>query len=169
MDKIKLLCCDIDGTLTDSTVYYSEKGEELKQFSHRDGRGFHLIKELTKCKVALITSEIGGINKARGDKFLRLGTISDYIEGKDTKLESVEKLCKKYNIELTEIAFIGDDTNDIDPLKVVGFSACPIDAHRNIKIICNYISHFPGGHGAVRDIIDYMIEYNMFWKGDNAN
>src|SRR5512136_173008 len=155
MNKIKLLCCDIDGTLTDGTVYYSERGEELKQFSHRDGRGFHLIKELTQCKVVLITSEIGGINKARGDKFLRLGTIAEYIEGKDTKANTTKMLARKYQVDLSEIAFIGDDTNDYNAMKITGFNACPIDAHAGIKKLCNYISNNPGGRGAIRDIVEY--------------
>ena len=166
---IKLFISDIDGTLTDSTTYYSKNGEELKQFSHRDGRGFYLIKEFTSCKTILITSEIGGINKSRADKFIKLKTIEKYIEGENDKLSIIKKLLKEYKINLNECIFIGDDTNDLSAMIEIvnngGLIACPIDAHKDIKNIDNiYISRFGGGHGAIRNIIDYLFEKDLFYK-----
>lgn len=161
--KIKLFISDIDGTLTDGTVYYSEKGEELKQFSHRDGRGFHLLYELgVKC--ALITSESKGINKSRFEKFNKLGTVQDYADDVygQGKLNKIINLCQKYNITPDEIAFIGDDTNDLESLKYVKYKACPKDANYLVKKIKGIkIMKNKGGHGAVREYIDYLIKKGL--------
>jgi len=158
--KIKLFLSDIDGTLTDGSIYYSEKGEELKQFSHKDGRGFHLLHKLG-IKCVLITSESEGINKARFEKFNRLGTVKDYIDnvyGKG-KLNKVINICKKYNINSDEIAYIGDDTNDNAALVLAGYKACPADANYLVKKIKGIkVMKAKGGQGAVREFIDWLIK-----------
>lgn len=163
---IKLFISDIDGTLTDGTVWYSKKGEELKQFSHKDGRGFHLLHELN-IQCALITSESKGINKARFKKFHKLGTVQDFADGVygKGKVERIKKLCNKYNIAPEEIAFIGDDTNDYEALEYVGMKACPNDANYKIKGIENiFICKNNGGGGAVREFIDYLIDNKMLYN-----
>jgi len=167
MKKIKLVCCDIDGTLTDGTVFYSERGEELKQFSHRDGRAFHLIQEKTggKVRVALITSEEGGINEQRAKKFLRLGTIVAFYQGSigKYKLEAVTRLCERYGVDIREVLFIGDDTNDIEALEGCGYCACPSDAVKDVKEIDGImVSDNLGGRGAVRDIINRLLNQKAF-------
>jgi N-acylneuraminate cytidylyltransferase len=175
--KIKLFVSDIDGTLTDGTVYYSEKGEELKQFSHRDGRGFHLLHHDFNIKCALITSENKGINKTRFEKFNRLGTVqyyADNVYGKG-KLEKLFTICKKafdlhydFDIEMfikNHVAFIGDDTNDLDVLNIVKYKACPSDTNylvkkvKGIKVMKN-----KGGYGAVREFIDWLIKKDLIYK-----
>lgn len=172
--KIKLFISDIDGTLTDGTVYYSERGEELKQFSHRDGRGFHLLHHEYNIVCVLITSESGGINATRAEKFKRLGMVREYYDG-DFRFEDGNKpiskkdiliyLCKKYNLLSNEIAFIGDDTNDLEALNFVGYKACPVDANYLIKKIKGIkIMKNKGGHGAVREWIDYLIEKKLVKK-----
>jgi N-acylneuraminate cytidylyltransferase len=164
-NKIKLFACDIDGTLTDGTVFVGKYGEFLKQFSHRDGRGFHRIKTETKSKAMLITSEVGGINKARGDKFLKLNNIQFYSDGEQGigKLRKVKEVCKELNITLNEVAFIGDDTNDFEVLNAVGFKGCPNDAVEEVKQIDNiYVSKNKAGKGAVREYIDYLLKENCF-------
>lgn len=167
MNKIKAVFCDIDGTLTDGTVYYSEKGEEFKQFSHRDGRAFHLLRESTKGKtnVYLITSEEGGINQARAEKFERLRTITTYFMGKTKKEDVIKEVCQAINIDPSEALFIGDDTNDLEAMKLCGYRACPADAFSEIKdlAIPFTIANNNGGHGAVRDIIEYYLSGNMFY------
>lgn len=163
-NSIKLFCCDMDGTLTDGTVYYSTVGEELKQFNMRDGMGFQIIKENTKCKVVLITNEIGGINQARADKLLQLGVIDDFIMSKN-KLTSIIEYALIKNIALNEIAYIGDDINDIELLKSAEICACPIDAHALVLAISGIYICAKGGHGAVRDFIDLLHKNNYFWKG----
>jgi YrbI family 3-deoxy-D-manno-octulosonate 8-phosphate phosphatase len=167
MNKVKLFISDIDGTLTDSTIYYSKHGEELKQFSHKDGRGFYLLKHITKVKSFLITSEFNSINQARAKRFLKLGTIEKYYNGnyKKSKIDILFELCKQYDCHTDNIAYIGDDTNDTDCLKSVGYPACPWDAHKDILVIPNiFVTDCDGGQGAVRFFIDYLIENNLVYK-----
>jgi len=154
---VKILFCDIDGTLTDGTVFYSERGEEFKQFSHRDGRAFHLLKHKSKVKVFLITSETGGINAARAAKFQKLGTIAGFVGGKETKQDIVRKIAKQENVDLSECAFFGDDTNDLDAMLACGYMGCPGDANQIIKEledIC--VTDALGGRGAVREYVDWL-------------
>jgi len=164
MNKIKLFISDIDGTLTDGTVYYSEKGEELKQFSHRDGRAFHLLHHDHNIICALITSETGGINQARFEKFKTLNTVKDFFGssyGKGKK-DKIIYLCKKYNIKPQEVAFIGDDTNDKEALSYVKYKACPFDANYLVKKIKGIkVLKSKGGHGAVREWADYLIKKGL--------
>ena len=165
--KIKLFISDIDGTLTDGTVFYSEDGEELKSFSHRDGRGFHLLHHNFGINVALITSESKGINKARFKKFKKLGTVQDFCDSVYGvgKVDKIVSLCRKYNISFKEVAYIGDDTNDLEALKVVGYKACPQDANYLIKKIKKIkVMKSCGGSGAVREYIDYLIKKDLICK-----
>jgi 3-deoxy-D-manno-octulosonate 8-phosphate phosphatase (KDO 8-P phosphatase) len=157
---IKLVCCDIDGTLTDGTVFVSPAGEMFKQFSHRDGRAFHVLKESTggNVRVALITSEQGGINETRADKLMKIGNITDYIQG----AAGVDK-------QRAVILFIGDDTNDLEAMEYCGRRACPSDALPSVKKSDRVIiSNLPGGRGAVREIIDAFLEAGAF-EGQEKN
>lgn len=159
MEKVKLFITDIDGTLTDGNCYYSEKGEKLKKFSHRDGRGIYLLHQ-AGVKVAMITSETGGINAARAKKLIKLGTVSDFFDGEISggKLDKAKVLCEKYKIKLSEVAFIGDDTNDLEILDSVGHPAIVFDANYKLQKKGYWRSAFEGGHNAVRDFIDYLFE-----------
>jgi len=161
---IKLFVSDIDGTLTDGTCEYGVNGEISKRFSHKDGRGFYLLKEKTNIKTAWVTTEIRGINKARADKLIKLGTLNYFADGawNKGKIEKVNDICKELNTSINEVAFIGDDTNDLDLLSIVGLAGCPHDARKEVKGIKNiFISENNGGYGAVRDFIDYIIENKL--------
>jgi len=156
---IKLFVSDIDGTLTDGTVFVGEDGEKFKQFSHRDGRGFHLLRE-KGCSVCIITSEIGGINAARVKKLQKLGTVQYFFDGSDkrSKMEKLCTLCDELKIDFKEeIAFIGDDTNDLLAIEKVRHSACPRDAHNDVVAKATYRLERRGGQGAVREYIDFLI------------
>jgi N-acylneuraminate cytidylyltransferase len=164
-NKVKLLVCDVDGTLTDGTAYYSIYGEELKRFSMRDGSGFHILHhKYPNVKVAWITSECGGINKRRWEKLFYLGTVHDFADNVYGvgKVEKIKRLCEKYNIIPEEVAYIGDDVNDYEALEYVGFPACPYDANhvlQNVLGIC--VMSEDGGNGAVREFIDYLINEEL--------
>jgi len=161
---IKLILSDVDGTLTDCTIYVSDKGESFKQFSMIDGMGFRLLKNKTKVKTGLITSEKGGINKVRALKLMKLKVLDYFIDdsfGKD-KLEKAKHLCNELNIKLNEVAFIGDDINDKELLEAVKYKACPNDAHSDIKSISQIkVMKRNGGKGAVREFIDYLIKKSL--------
>ena len=151
---IKLFATDVDGTLTDGCMWYADNGLELKKFNFRDGHGFQLLRE-AGIKTAIITSENTPIVQKRADK-LKV----DYLSmGNHDKLSYVKHICEELGIDLSEVAYIGDDVNDAELLAAVGFAACPNDAHPEIKKIkgINKISA-NGGQGAIREFIDFILK-----------
>lgn len=151
--QIKLFLADIDGTLTDSGMYYSENGDELKKFSTYDGKAFQLLRE-HGILTGIITSEKMALNRKRAEK-LKL----DYdFHGIQNKLDVVKKLCEKINISLSEVAYIGDDINDFELLSNVGICACPVNAVSEIKNISGIIKLTKkGGEGAVREFVESLL------------
>lgn len=154
MTKIKLFTTDVDGTMTDACMYYAENGIELKKFNFRDGMGFKLLRD-AGIKTAIITSENTPIVKKRADK-LKV----DYLSmGNWTKLDFVKSICKELKISLDEVAYIGDDINDIELLTAVKYKACPSDAVKKVKSIKDIIVlENKGGDGAVREFIELLID-----------
>ncbi len=152
LSNIRILAMDVDGTLTDSTMYYSAKGEELKRFSTRDGMGITLLK-LGGISTAFITSENSPIVTARAEKL----SIEYVIIGCRDKSTAISNLAESNDLKLSEIAYIGDDINDEHVMKIVGFSACPNDAVDVIKKTANYICESLGGQGAVREFAELIL------------
>lgn len=150
--KVKLLAMDVDGTLTNGKVYYSAKGEELKIFSIRDGMGIELLKQ-SGIELAVITSENSNIVKARASKL----NIKHVFLGSRNKKIALEELAEKQNLSLENIAFIGDDINDIHALSIAGLSACPSDADIKVKQVCDFICNCKGGEGAVRELAELIL------------
>ncbi len=150
---IKLFVMDVDGTMTDSGMYYSKKGEELKQFSTRDGMG---IVQLNNAGIitAIITSENSDIVTARAKKL----NIPKVILNSIDKLSDLQKLAEELSISSDEISFIGDDINDIEAIKWAGVGACPCDAVKEVIDIADYICTKPGGNGAVREFADLILK-----------
>lgn len=153
LSKIKLFAMDVDGTLTDGAMYYSVQGEQLKRFSTLDGMGITLLQKYS-IRTAILTSENTEIVTARAKKL----NIEDVILGTITKDIDIKVIAEKYNLSLEEIAYIGDDINDIPAIKIVGFSACPQDASNFVKDKVNYICINNGGNGAVREIAEMILE-----------
>ena len=134
-------------------MYYNKKEAELKKFNTRDRKAIKILKN-NKIKTAIITAENTSIVKKRGDK---IGF--DYIfQGIKNKYTLIKKLCDEQKIKLSEIAFIGDDLNDLELLQHVGFSACPNDAIDEIKNISDYICSKKGGQGCVREFAKKFIQ-----------
>ena len=158
--KIKVFLSDVDGTLTDSGMYYSESGEELKKFNTRDGKGFELLKK-AGIKVGIITSEDTSIVEKRAKK-LKLDYLFQGLEHKG-KLNVALEICKNERISLEEIAYIGDDINCIELLERVGLAACPSDSISSVKKISNInIMIKKGGEGAVREFSEIILsDYNF--------
>lgn len=154
-NNIKLFGCDVDGTLTDAGMYYTENGDELKKFNTRDGMGMKLLRE-SGIITLIITSENTKIVENRAKK-LKV----DYLyQGVQNKLEVIKELLKKLDIDKSEFAYIGDDINDKEILEFAGLKACPNDAMEIIKNIDNIlIMSKKGGEGTVREFIDnYIIQ-----------
>ncbi len=154
--KIKLFLTDIDGTLTDAGMYYSEMGDEMKKFSTYDGMGMQLLRK-SGILVGVITAEDRELNRRRAKK---LGLDFDF-HGNSNKLETVTQLCKDLNISLQELAYIGDDINDYELLSQAGLAACPKNSVKKIKGVKNILLlESYGGSGAVREFADYILSLN---------
>jgi len=153
--KIKLFLTDVDGVLTNSGMYYSEMGDELKRFNTHDGMGLQLIRQ-KNIKTGIITSEDTKLVERRFQK-LKL----DYLyQGKREggKLASAMEICKKEGVSLNEVAYIGDDVNCFELLSSVGLAACPSDAMETVKRIPNIIQlHSKGGEGCVREFVELVM------------
>lgn len=154
LNKIKLLLTDVDGVLTDTGVYYSVSGEELKRFSLRDGMGVQRLNKLVKVKTGIISGEKSLLVRKRADKL----NIEEVHLGIKNKLKTLNTICKSKEIKPEEIAFIGDDVNDMEIIEAVGVSACPADAMKDIKNKTDIILHSKGGHGAFREFAEIIIE-----------
>jgi len=154
MNGIKLVCTDVDGVLTDGGIYYTERGEELKKFNTRDGMGVDLLRK-AGIPVAFITGEETGFTKARAKK---LGVEDLYLGCKaDDKAAALDKLAEKYGISVSQIAYIGDDVNDIEALKKAGFACAVADGRPEVKEAADYTTRAKGGEGAFREISDMIL------------
>lgn len=153
--RIKLFLCDVDGTLTDGGMYYSEKGDELKKFNTRDGMGFQLLRE-AGIKTGIITSENTVIVANRAKKL----NVDYLFQGKhdEGKLMMAKSICGELGITLDEVAYIGDDINCIELLTQVGMAACPANAVDKVKSIPTItVMESCGGAGCVREFVDYIL------------
>ena len=154
--KIKLFLTDVDGTLTDGSMYYSENGDELKKFNTRDGLGIRLLRE-AGIKVGIITSENTKIVENRAKKLKADYLYQGKIDG--GKLAIAQEICQKEGFSLNEVAYIGDDVNCIELLKSVGFAACPADAQDLVKKVPNiHIMQKKGGEGCVREWAERILK-----------
>lgn len=153
--KIKLFLSDVDGTLTDAGMYYGENGEEFKKFNTHDGKGFELLRK-SGIKTGIITSENTKIVENRAKK-MKVDYLYQGLEHKG-KLEITKEICKKENITLEEVAYIGDDVNCKELLESVGISACPSNSLDEIKNIPSIIQLSKnGGDGAVREFVNIIL------------
>ena len=150
--QIKMFLTDCDGCLTDGGMYYSERGDEMKKFNTKDGMGFGLLQE-QGILVGVITGEKVALNHRRSEK-LQLDILE---EGIQDKLSTIIRLCRQYGIGLQNVAYVGDDLNDLEVIKEVGFGCCVADGMEKVKQSADYVTVLPGGHGAVREVIDIIL------------
>ncbi|WP_428655423.1 KdsC family phosphatase [Runella sp.] len=155
MTAIKLFLTDVDGVLTDGSMYYTESGDEIKRFHTYDGMAFELLRN-AGIKTGIVTSENTQIVARRAAKVK-----ADYLfQGKRDggKLAVAEQICKEMGITMAEVAYIGDDINCLDLLKAVGLPACPANARAAVKNIPNImLLETKGGEGAVREFVERIL------------
>lgn len=152
MEHIKLVILDVDGTMTDGGMYYSPEGDVIKKFQVKDGMGIVLLKK-AGFKVAIMTSEDSPIVAIRAKKL----AVDATILGCHNKTDAVKLLAEEMQLEMQEIAFMGDDVNDYHAMKLVGFSTCPSDAVDAIKQISDFVCQAKGGNGAVREFAELLL------------
>lgn len=155
LENIKIVLTDNDGVLTDTGVYFSKDGEEFKRFSIRDGMGVERLRKYAEVETIIITGEESGSVRARAEKL----KIKEYYLGVKKKEELLPEIMRKNNVSSEEIAFIGDDSNDFELMKLVGFKATPADGMSFIKEIADYICENKGGNGAFREVAELIIAF----------
>ncbi len=155
--KIKFVLTDVDGVLTDTGVYYSSDGEELKRYSIRDGMGMERLRKLVNVETGILTRENTGIVASRARKL----RIVELHMGSMEKEKTLKNILLRKNIDANEVAYIGDDTNDVEIMKIVGLSACPNDATIFAKKVAHIILPSNGGNGAFRDLAELIIDAKL--------
>jgi YrbI family 3-deoxy-D-manno-octulosonate 8-phosphate phosphatase len=143
---------DVDGVLTDAGMYYTESGDELKKFNTRDGMGIKLL-QAAGLLTALITKEESKLVARRGEKL----AIPEVHQAAHEKLAVLRDILQRHHLSLAEVAYIGDDVNDLEVLQAVGFSAAPADAIRAVTSSVKYVCRKKGGEGAVRELADLIL------------
>ena len=151
--KIKLLAFDVDGVMTDGSVTYDENGIEYKTFNVKDGHGL-VRAEKSGFITAIITARNNGTVTHRAKNL----NITEVYQGQQYKLDALNEIIKKYNLDYENVAYMGDDLPDMCILEKVGLACCPKDAVKEVKAICNFKSSADGGRGAVRELCDFILD-----------
>ena len=145
--SIKMFLTDCDGCLTDGGMYYSEHGDELKKFNTRDGMAFEILRAHGVI-TGIITGESVSLNRRRAEK-LKLDILES---GCRDKAAAIRRLCDEYSVDLKDVAYVGDDINDIPAMEIVGLPCCPADAAEQVKQTARIIATKRGGQGVIREI-----------------
>lgn len=153
--NIKLLVVDIDGVLTDGGMYFSESGDQMKKYNTKDGMGIMKLQE-KGVQVAFLSSGFtNNMISARADM---LGVKLCYV-GRDKKIDILNQWLTDLSLDFKQVAYLGDDVNDLDCIRKVGFSACPSNALNTVKTEVDIILSLKGGDGCAREFIDnYLLE-----------
>ena len=152
-EKIKVIITDVDGVLTDTGIYYNQDGEAFKRFSIRDGMGVERLRKYAGIETIIMTGENSGTVKSRAEKL----KITEFYLGVKKKEDLLEIIKKKNGFEEENIAYIGDDSNDYEIMKLVGFTATPNDGMNFIKDIADYVCENKGGYGAFREFAELIL------------
>ena len=152
--KIKMLVMDVDGTLTDGKIYMGSDGEVFKAFDVKDGYAIAHLHEVGIIPV-IITGRKSKIVENRAKEL----NIKEVYQGVSDKVEKLKEVAKDNGVLLEEVAYIGDDLNDLDCMGICGLSACPNDAIDEVIQSVNYICKHSSGNGAVREFIEYILNY----------
>ena len=158
LSKIKLLILDVDGVMTDGGMYFAESGEQMKKFNTKDGMAIiHLTKN--NFQVAILSSGFKG--EAVTSRAKMLGIQHCYVT-REPKLDVLKRICTELNIELNQVAIVGDDINDLEVMRNVGVSFAPRDAVSVVKKQVDVVLEKRGGEGCVRELIDhYLLKYPL--------
>jgi 3-deoxy-D-manno-octulosonate 8-phosphate phosphatase (KDO 8-P phosphatase) len=157
--KIKLLLLDVDGVLTDNRLIYGDDGQEYKAFYTRDGHAMVLIQK-SGIDIGIITGRKSDLVTKRMQDL----KVKHVYQGVPDKLPTFEALMDKLNIQLDQVAYMGDDILDLPILRRVGLSSCPKDSDPEVLNRVDYVSEFNGGRGAVRDLCEFIMKAQDSWQ-----
>jgi N-acylneuraminate cytidylyltransferase len=150
--RVKMFVMDCDGVLTDAGMYYSESGEALKKFNTRDGKGVELLRD-AGILTAILTGEESKSVMKRAEKL----KVDELVLNSQTKDIDLKKIAAKHKLNLSEVAYIGDDINDLPAIELCGLTACPSDASPCVLEAVDVVLDCKGGHGAVRAFADLIL------------
>jgi 3-deoxy-D-manno-octulosonate 8-phosphate phosphatase (KDO 8-P phosphatase) len=149
---------DVDGTMTDGGIYYDNHGNEVKKFNTRDAAGFFAAKAAGLKTIVLTGRECEAT--ARRMRELEVDIVQ---QGVHSKAEWLQAFAQEHSLRQENLAYIGDDLNDLPPMNLCNFVACPADACDEVKAIAGYVSGKNGGCGAVRDCLEHMLRQRGEW------
>lgn len=157
--EIKYWVIDVDGTLTDATIYYDEQGNELKKFSVKDAAGMFAAQA---CGMKLVV--LTGRRCQATERRMQELKVDYLFQGVKDKQIFLKEFLEKNQIQRQQVGYIGDDLNDILPMKLASYVACPADACDEVLKLADYISPIKGGYGAVRDILSHVLKMRNEWE-----
>lgn len=161
LTPIRMLVLDVDGVLTDGSLHYSSGGEEVKQFSVRDGLAIRMLLE-AGITVAIIT---GRSSQALAMRCTDLGLDPELvIQGSGHKRADLVRLMNELGLSGPEVAVMGDDLPDLPMIEMAGCSACPSDAVPEVIAACDVVCGAPGGRGAVRELAELLLKAQRRWQ-----
>ncbi len=153
IQKIKVVAFDVDGVMTDGSLSFTEDGAEIKTYNAKDGQGIVLLQN-QGLKTAIITARTNGTVVHRFNNL----KMNKLFQGQKNKEAALDELVKEFNVNYDEIAYMGDDLPDICVLKKVGLACCPNDAVTEVINVCDFISTYNGGRGAIRELADTILK-----------
>ncbi|MFN2435664.1 MAG: KdsC family phosphatase [Desulfotignum sp.] len=159
LSQVKLLVLDVDGVLTDGRIIYTDSGEQIKQFTSRDGLGLRLLMD-NGILVGIITGRISG---ALTHRCRNLG-IDLIFDGIYNKAEALDQMARKTGIDPSAMAFMGDDLIDLPAMARAGVAIAVADAADEVKARADIVTRASGGHGAVREICDAILKAAGLWE-----
>lgn len=151
--RIKLMAFDVDGVLSDGSLFYSDSGTEIKAFNSQDGLGLSLLR-----KAGITLAIITGRNVPCVEHRARHLGIAHLYQGSTDKLATLTGLLDQLGLSFDEAGFMGDDLIDIRAMAACGFSATPADGHAHVKPYARLIAGKSGGRGAVREVCDFILD-----------
>lgn len=153
MKKIRAIALDVDGVLTDGGFWWGPNGEEWKRFCFADVMGVSLA-----CKAGLLVTLISGEDSPLVDRFAAKFKLTDITKGCKEKAAALRLFAERNKLQLDEICFMGDDVNDLPAMEIAGLAAAPADARPAVLREAAFIATSGGGHGAVRDLVDAILD-----------
>jgi 3-deoxy-D-manno-octulosonate 8-phosphate phosphatase (KDO 8-P phosphatase) len=156
--RIKLVVLDVDGVLTDGSLTYGPSGEALKTFNVRDGHGIVLLR-LAGLEAAILSARDSEIVRTR----MRELGVRYVLQGQRDKAKGIAILAERTGVSPAEMAFIGDDVNDIPAQALVGLSACPADAAPEVLPRVDFVTQARGGAGAARELCELVLKSQGKW------
>lgn len=160
LSPIRLLLLDVDGVLTDGTILLHHDGSESKTFHIRDGSAI-VLAQRAGLTIGLLSARV---SEATAHRAAQLG-IRTVVQGASSKVQAYEQILREASLSDAEVAYMGDDLLDLPVLRRAGFPAAPADAPAEIRAQAAWVSAYPGGRGAVRELIELLLKSQQRWAG----